>query len=129
MVSTARDGAGLILARLGPIDAWKLQKLTYYAQAWFLAWEGRPLFADRVEAWADGPVIRSLWGHYGKQFTVSEVGGAHPPDLSPDVVDLVDAVLGFYGKFDGPTLSRSTHEERPWLDARGGDARRCLVRC
>lgn len=73
MISTARDVAGLILARLGPMDAWKLQKLTYYAQAWSLAWDGRPLFADRVEAWANGPVTRSLCGYHRKQWTVSGI--------------------------------------------------------
>lgn len=45
--------------------------------------------------------------------------GADPGNLSDDVVDLVDSVLTFYGTFDGPALSALTHQEQPWLAARG----------
>ncbi|HEU0080276.1 MAG TPA: type II toxin-antitoxin system antitoxin SocA domain-containing protein, partial [Longimicrobiaceae bacterium] len=34
----------------------KLQKLVYYAQAWAVTLLGRPLFEEKVEAWAHGPV-------------------------------------------------------------------------
>jgi uncharacterized phage-associated protein len=33
-----------------PMTAMRLQKLLYYCQGWHLAWYGRPLFEDRVEA-------------------------------------------------------------------------------
>lgn len=36
-------------------------KLLYYAQAWSLAWTGRPLFEDRIEAWINGPVVSDVW--------------------------------------------------------------------
>ena len=39
-----------------PISNLKLQKLLYYAQAWFLALQDKPLFDERIEAWAHGPV-------------------------------------------------------------------------
>ena len=42
----------------------KLQKLIYYAQAWFLAFFARPLFHDSFEAWQHGPVVRKLYFHY-----------------------------------------------------------------
>lgn len=58
---TARDVAEAILERAGPMDTFRLQKLVYYAQAVHLATEGEPLFADRIEAWVNGPVTPSLY--------------------------------------------------------------------
>ncbi|MES1173555.1 MAG: type II toxin-antitoxin system antitoxin SocA domain-containing protein, partial [Myxococcales bacterium] len=39
-----------------PLSALKLQKLVYYAQAWYLAFAGVPLFHGTFEAWVHGPV-------------------------------------------------------------------------
>lgn len=60
MVS-AHDVAAYMLRKHGPMSAMKLQKLVYYAQAWSLVWEDRPLFPERIEAWANGPVIPELY--------------------------------------------------------------------
>jgi uncharacterized phage-associated protein len=59
-MANVRDVAQYILEQQGQMTTWKLQKLVYYAQAWSLVWDERPLFDDRIEAWANGPVIRSL---------------------------------------------------------------------
>jgi len=34
--------------------------LLYYAQAWSIAWDGRPMFRARIVAAADGPRIPEL---------------------------------------------------------------------
>ncbi|WP_340375862.1 type II toxin-antitoxin system antitoxin SocA domain-containing protein [Streptomyces sp. SS7] len=47
----------------------KLQKLVYYCQAWHLAWEGRALFPEAIQAWASGPVPEIYELHQG-YFTV-----------------------------------------------------------
>ncbi|MDY6802276.1 MAG: DUF4065 domain-containing protein, partial [Cyanobacteriota bacterium] len=51
------DVAAYILKKLGPLSAMKLHKLLYYSQAWSLVWDEQPLFSERIEAWANGPVI------------------------------------------------------------------------
>ena len=34
----------------------KVQKLCYYAQAWYCAlYDGSPLFSDEIQAWVHGP--------------------------------------------------------------------------
>lgn len=38
----------------------KLELLLYYAQAWSLAWDRRPLFRARIVAAANGPRIPEL---------------------------------------------------------------------
>lgn len=118
--ATARDVAGYILDRLGPMESWKVQKLTYYAQAWALAWEGRPLFEDRIEAWRNGPVTIPIWNAHRGRRQVAGVPGAHPDTLTAEQVDVINAVLAFYGSFDGDTLSKMTHDDAPWQEARGG---------
>ncbi len=42
----------------------KLQKLVYYAQAWYLAIHDQPLFNEEFEAWIHGPVIPVLYQKY-----------------------------------------------------------------
>lgn len=42
----------------------KLQKLVYYAQAWYLAIYGQSLFDEDFEAWVHGPIIPSLYQKY-----------------------------------------------------------------
>jgi uncharacterized phage-associated protein len=42
----------------------KVQKLCYYADAWFLANFDRPLMAEASEAWAHGPVSPMVWKKY-----------------------------------------------------------------
>lgn len=37
----------------------KLQKLLYYAQAWYLVYNKKPLFNDDIEAWIHGPAVQS----------------------------------------------------------------------
>jgi uncharacterized phage-associated protein len=47
-----------------PVTNMKLNILVYYAQAWHLAVFGRPLFADEIEAWVHGPVLRTVYDTY-----------------------------------------------------------------
>lgn len=93
----------------------KLLKLVYYAQAWSLVWDERPLFGDDViEAWPEGPVARKLWiddRHGGAQ-------KGDPEALNADERATIDEVLRFYGRFNGDQLSDLTHHEAPWQDAR-----------
>lgn len=94
-------------------DLMKLFKLTYYAQAWHLAWHGSPLFDDAIEAWKAGPVPRTLWNYYKYQSSTAPGAGFSDSERAT-----IDAVLAFYGALDGPALSRGTHRESPWLNAR-----------
>lgn len=93
-----------------------LQKLLYYSQAWSLAWTGKPLFSDEIEAWVMGPVVRQVWaaGRYSDY-----VVPADGEDLTPEQRALIDAVYAFYGRDGGRALSVRTHGEDPWVEARG----------
>lgn len=119
-MATAHDVAAYILKERGSMSAMKLEKLVYYSQAWHLVWEDEPLFADRIEAWANGPVIPSLYKEHRGSFTVGQWSTGDPDRLSAKQRGTIDAVLGFYGDKEAFWLSELTHREAPWRDAREG---------
>jgi len=94
-MATAHDVAAYILNKQGELPAMKLQKLVYYAQAWSLVWDEEPLFNDRIEAWANGPVVKTLYDSHRGQFKVSTILG-NPDNLTVSQLDTINKVLGFY---------------------------------
>jgi len=119
-MATVDDVAAAILARTGVIDTWKLQKLTYYSQAWHLVWEGGRLFPERIEAWANGPVAPALYQKHRQRYSVSSWPAGDSSVLKANEIESIDAVIKFYGDKTGPQLSELTHREKPWKDARRG---------
>lgn len=119
-MATANDVAAAVVRRTGPIDTFKLQKLVYYCQAWHLVWDNAPLFDDPVQAWAAGPVIRSVYENHRGRYSVTEWPSGDPGALTRSERATVDAVVGSYGGLTGRQLSHLTHNEQPWKDARDG---------
>ena len=98
----------------------KLQKLLYYSQAWSLVWDDKPLFAAKIEAWANGPVVRDVFRMYKGKYTISTSTAGDKDALKAVEKETVDAVLKFYGDKTGFYLSELTHKETPWMEARKG---------
>jgi uncharacterized phage-associated protein len=119
-MASADDVAVYILRKQGPMTAMKLQKLVYYAQAWHLVWEERPLFAERIEAWANGPVVPDLYQRHKGQYEVSTIPSGDASRLDDGEAESVEAVLDYYGDWPAHELSELTHRERPWMAARKG---------
>ena len=127
---TARDVAQYILETLGATSTIKLQKLVYYCQAWALVWTAKPLFADRIEAWANGPVIPNLYfAHQGKLSVSPEDAIGDSSALSLLDKQVVDSVLPTYSDKKPFWLVELTHLEEPWKEARHGyfPGQRCNV--
>ena len=102
-----------------PISNLKLQKLIYYCQGWHLAIRSAPLFADRLEAWVHGPVQPSVYGAY-KHYRWSPITeDVAEVVLAPEERSVVDDVLAVYGGDSGYALELRTHNEEPWIEARG----------
>jgi uncharacterized phage-associated protein len=118
-MTTARDLAAHLLRHHGEMTAMKLQKLCYYVQAWSLAWGRGPVFDEPIEAWANGPVVPSLWReHRGAHRVTSVAGNAEAVPAHHHAT--IDAVMEFYAHRDAEWLSELTHREAPWLEAREG---------
>jgi len=114
------DVAAYILNKHGPMTAMKLQKIVYYCQAWSLVWDGKPLFREKIEAWANGPVVRKLFEAHRGQFKVKSISGGNPEILKQYKIDTINAVLNYYGDKSSQWLSDLTHLEEPWRKARAG---------
>jgi uncharacterized phage-associated protein len=120
-MASAHDVAKYILRAQGEsMTTWKLQKLVYYSQAWHLVWEDEALFPERIEAWANGPVVRALYDQHRGAYTVSAWPHGKVSNLSERQRSSIDAVLKFYGHRSGKWLSDLTHQEPPWNEARRG---------
>ena len=123
-MARAVDVAAYILKKRGRMSAMKLQKLVYYSQAWHATWEGRPLFAARIEAWANGPVCPDLYrrhrGHFEVTAKLFTDDGGNCRRLNADEIESIDVVLSEYGDQSAQYLSDLTHREAPWRDARAG---------
>lgn len=113
-----------ILYKAVEITPLALQKLLYYAQAFYYAIFGEVLFADDCQAWSRGPVFPEVWKKYRDY-------GFDPIDRPTDIFEndfaelttkeimLLDAVVDTFGKYSGEVLRDITHNEIPWLEARG----------
>lgn len=94
----------------------KLQKLLYYCQAASLGWTNRPMFEEPIEAWINGPVVKSIWDTYAYQGWIDSVAGGDLADREARAI--ADQVYEHYGQHEPDELSRMTHSEPPWREAR-----------
>ncbi len=109
-----------------PITNLKLQKLVYYAQAWYLANYHKPLFMDaEFQAWVHGPVILELYRQYKNGVKPIE------KDIKLDAVKetflaedfkFLEEVAEVYMPESAYALELMTHIEDPWKEARNGIA-------
>jgi uncharacterized phage-associated protein len=100
----------------------KLQKLVYYAQAWYLAMHDRPLFDEDFQAWVHGPVIPALFEKY-KHFGWKPIDQDVRPDLPEAIVTYLEEVCDEYFSCDAYELEKMSCMEAPWARAREGLAR------
>lgn len=115
------DVAEYILKKQGCTTAMKLQKLVYYTQAWSLVWDEKPLFRNKIEAWANGPVVSALYAQHRGKFSVCRGDfRGDPKKLNDAQRATVNAVLKHYGHRTSQWLSDLTHAEDPWKQARHG---------
>jgi uncharacterized phage-associated protein len=123
MVS-AREVA-LFLIRLAAADPdgelmtpLRLQKLLYYCQGWYLAWYGKPLFSERVEAWREGPVVRAVyqqpWAKGRNPIEEKDIQFDELEFLSEDQKRAITQVWSYYRQFSALGLRDKTHKEAPW---------------
>lgn len=101
----------------------RLQKLLYYVQGWCLAVRNRPLFAEKIEAWKHGPVVRDVYPYFAEHegneiFPIDQI--PMPSIQSPDDQALIESVWESYKGYSANKLRRMTHSEPPWNAARRG---------
>ncbi|EGP5554423.1 MULTISPECIES: Panacea domain-containing protein [Enterococcus] len=102
----------------------KIQKLLYYAQAWYLAIYNKPLMDTEFEAWAHGPVVPEVYhGLSDFKYNPVSISAEYFSDAEEvsceQEVDLLQQIMDIYGIYDGKYLEKLTHQEDPWIQTRG----------
>ncbi len=112
------DVAKYILQERGSMTTMKLQKLVYYSQVWSLVWDSEPIFDDRIEAWASGPVVPLLYKAHKGEYLIKDLPLGNSDNLTDEQKETIKAVLDAYGGKSAQWLADLTHMEKPWIDAR-----------
>lgn len=97
----------------------KLQKLCYYAKAWYLALNDNNIVSEPFEAWIHGAVQPELYQKYrtyGFSFIPSE---QITEDIPEEFILFSREIYKSYGELSGDELERINHQEMPWIKARG----------
>ena len=97
----------------------KLQKLCYYAKAWHLALEDENIINEPFEAWVFGPVNPALYQKY-KQYGYNEISkdeNVYP--IPANIMNFAKKIYEMYGKLNAQELEDLSHNELPWIEARG----------
>lgn len=100
----------------------KLQKLSYYFEAWCHALFGRTLVNDtQFEAWVHGPVSPELYSKYREYgWNDIEQKENNSAIFEPKALELLESVWATYGDKSANELEALTHSETPWRNARIG---------
>jgi len=105
----------------------KLQKLVYYAYAWYIALNNeekdkinvRLCNKCRFEAWVHGPVCPLLYGKFSDHFgMVEKYTGKLNELIDGEIKKFLESIYKIFGKYTGDELEVMTHSEMPWQNAR-----------
>ncbi|MBB5534150.1 Panacea domain-containing protein [Rhizobium giardinii] len=97
----------------------KLQKLIYYAEAWFLANFDQSLTNEKFQAWAHGPVSPTVYAKY-RDSGWDALSPEKPKPIPENLVGFLSEVYEQYGQLGAKKLEALTHKEDPWKVTRGG---------
>ena len=122
---TCSESAGniFVLARaflgISSMTNKKLQKLCYYAKAWYLALYDNNIVDEQFQAWVHGAVQPALYAHY-KKYGFEKIPMCDQVDDIPEEFQSFAAeIYASYGHLTGDELEAINHQEEPWIKARG----------
>lgn len=98
----------------------KLQKLCYYAKAWYLALNDTNIVEESFEAWVHGAVQPILYQKY-KVYGFGYIPLNHrETEVPEEFLSFAREIYDAYGDLNGNELEQLNHTETPWLNARKG---------
>lgn len=117
------------------VSALKLQKVMYFVQAEFLISQGRPCFADDIEAWDFGPVVPAVLHEFLRFESCSIPPVVHyfiddknayfgirkvefrDCTISDEDKAVIDDVVDCFADYSAVDLTDLTQKQKPWADA------------
>lgn len=98
----------------------KLQKLCYYAKAWYLALYNENIIPEEFQAWVHGAVNPELYRQYSSYGFEKIPKRLNTNDIPEEILSFACEVYSVYGQYTGDELESINHQEDPWLNARKG---------
>jgi uncharacterized phage-associated protein len=95
----------------------KLQKVLYFAQAYYLAKIGKPLFRENIEAWEYGPVVPEVYRKFRSNKSNPIICKEDESSLSDEDKETLKKVWGTFGGYSASKLVDIAHAHIPWQEA------------
>ena len=110
-----------LLYKCEDITPLALQKVLYYVQGFYYAFEGKFLFDEDCEAWVHGPVYREVYNRYStyRFDPIERVEAFDESVFSTSEKAILDSVIKNFCCYSGKILEKFTHLEKPWRHTRG----------
>lgn len=111
---------GYLLYKCEDVTPLALQKMLYYVQGFFYAFNNTFIFEDDCEAWVHGPVYRKVYQKYS-DYKYDAIDGADCFDetiFSVAEKAVIDGIVDNFSCYSGKVLERFTHSEQPWIETR-----------
>lgn len=99
-----------------PLDELKLHKLLYLLYREYIIQYNDKLFEENFYGWKFGPVLKSVRTEYMNNKFLNDFN----IELDENIKNLINYILDKYGKKSSWSLSRLTHGEISWKNARIG---------
>ncbi len=111
---------GYLLYKCEDVTPLALQKLLYYVQGFFYAFNNVFIFEDDCEAWVRGPVYRKVYHKYSdyKYDTIDSADSFDETIFSVAEKAVIDSIVDNFSCYSGKVLERFTHSEQPWIETR-----------
>lgn len=104
----------------GDITPLSLQKALYYVQGFYAAFFEEYLFEEDCQAWVHGPVYPEIYQRFkDRGYRTIMAPEINNLNLTSDEVSVLDSVIEHFCCYSGKVLEEFTHNEMPWLKARG----------
>jgi uncharacterized phage-associated protein len=106
-----------------PLTHIEVQKLLFFLEGWHLATVGDSLFDEEFQAWANGPVIKTVYErllrYSAHSIPRSEIKALDFAILGSLTLDLISRVFKTYREYDPGALIGLTHlPGTPWAQVR-----------
>lgn len=97
----------------------KLQKILYFLQAQFLVSFNFPCFAETIEAWDLGPVVRNVYNKYRRYGSANIYSGnLDLENLIPNrEIQTIRLIIDRCSNYSANQLVDITHNQDPWRNA------------
>jgi len=103
----------------------KLQKLLYYAQGLYLAEHNKPLFKEKIVAWAHGPVVKEVYNEYKTFGSLGIDYEGEKLKIDEEIQEFLKKIYDEFAQYTAWKLVDKTHSETPWNSTERNNEIKC----